>query len=94
MRKLNIEAAVRLYYETTELRNKDIGEIFGLKSVPAIIRLKEPVFEKQAEYNYHSYYAGAVRTDIAYEVWGFDIDDLEKRLKKLDALEKRKAATV
>jgi hypothetical protein len=79
----NIDAAVRLYYEKFELGSKDIREIFDAKSSVTVTNLKKIAREKMAEKDRMPYDKYCVPTDIAYEAWGLDIADLERRRAKL-----------
>lgn len=82
----SIETAIRIYYERIELKNADIMELFGMNlSRGKIVKMKEAAKEIMDEENILSYDATAVNTDAAYRAWGLNIDDLERRLKKLKA---------
>ena len=82
----SIETAIRIYYEKIELKNADIMELFGMNlSRGKIVKMKEAAKEIMDEENILSYDATAVNTDAAYRAWGLNIDDLERRLKKLKA---------
>lgn len=85
----NVELAVRMYYENISLKNSDIKSLFGIRSNKTVSRYKSEVIQ---------YFSG---TDIdpvhrdntldtwrAYEAWGIDISELEKRLAKIKRLEK------
>lgn len=81
-----IETAIRIYYERIELKNADIMELFGMNlSRGKIVKMKEAAKVIMDEENIQSYDATAVNTDAAYRAWGLNIDDLERRLKKLKA---------
>ncbi|MDR0249541.1 MAG: hypothetical protein LBI44_07830 [Oscillospiraceae bacterium] len=80
----NIENAVRVYYLYPEIGNKEIAEIFGDRhSSCKIAALKQMVREEMINRNVRSFGIHTVNTGIAYEVWGLNIDDLEKRMEKL-----------
>lgn len=83
MRSPDIEIAVRLYYEKPEITNSDIKELFGTGETQTI---KKAVKEEMAKRGVKSWLPHSVNTEIAYEVWGIDIDNFEKRLKKLRTL--------
>ncbi|UVX37090.1 MAG: hypothetical protein [Bacteriophage sp.] len=85
MRSPDIEMAVRLYYEKSEINNKDIRKLFGTGETRTIA-LKKPVLAEMAKRGVKSWLPHSVNTEIAYEVWGIDIDNFEKRLKKLRTL--------
>ena len=82
----SLETAIRIYYERIELRNADIKEIFGSLGSKTICRLKQVAKDKMKENDIPSWDAKAVNTESAYEAWGLDIADLEKRLNKLKKL--------
>lgn len=86
---VDIEVAIRLYYEKDRLYNKDIKTLFGNLSSSKIVDLKSLVKEKMLEQDIIIYDAMSVNTDIAYEVWGISIENLEARLKKLRQLKLR-----
>ena len=71
MRSPDIEMAVRLYYEKPETQT---------------IKIKKAVKEEMEKRGVKSWLPHSVNTEIAYEVWGIDIDNFEKRLKKLRTL--------
>lgn len=50
------------------------------------IKIKKAVKEEMAKRGVKSWLPHSVNTEIAYEVWGIDIDNFEKRLKKLRTL--------
>lgn len=83
----SLETAIRLYYERIELSNSDIRELFG-KLAPATIKsLKNKALAIMTEPNTPVWNAQRVNTEIAYEAWGLNIADLERRFKKLKAME-------
>lgn len=90
---VDIEVAIRLYYEKDRLYNKDIKTLFGNLSSSKIVILKNIVKEKMLEREIIIYDAMSVNTDIAYEVWGISIENLEARLKKLRQLKLRTIET-
>lgn len=82
----SLETAIRLYYERIELSNSDIRELFG-KLAPATIKMKNKALAIMTERNTPVWNAQRVNTEIAYEAWGLNIADLERRFKKLKAME-------
>ena len=82
---VNIPIAVRYYYEKLSLKNSDIKEIFNIKSDSAAIKKKHEVIEYFADKDENPIHSINRRLDTwrAYEAWGLQIADLEKRLKKL-----------
>lgn len=79
----NLDAAVRLYYEKFELSSDDIKQIFGAKSSSSVARLKKLAREAAVKAGRMPWDAHCVPTDVAYEAWGLEIADLEKRRAKL-----------
>ena len=82
-----IENALRIYYKHSELGNKQITELFGKRSSATISRLKRAVKNEMAKRDILSYGMNKINTSVAYEVWGIDVADLERRMKKLKNLE-------
>lgn len=82
----SLETAIRLYYEKIELYNGDIRELFGKVSGTKIARLKELGREVMRKSDIPSWNARAVNTQAAYEAWGLEIDDLERRYNRLKKL--------
>lgn len=82
----SLETAIRLYYEKIELYNDDIRELFGKISGTSIVNLKELGREVMRSSDIPSWNARAVNTRAAYEAWGLEIDDLERRYNKLKKL--------
>jgi hypothetical protein len=78
----DIATAIRMYYEKHELTSSDIVELFGVCMVTAK-RLKDMARDLMGERDVPNWNALAVNTDCAFEAWGLDIDDLERRYKKL-----------
>ena len=78
----DIATAIRMYYEKHELTSSDIVELFGVCMVTAK-RLKDMARDLMGERDIPNWNALAVNTDCAFEAWGLDIDDLERRYKKL-----------
>jgi hypothetical protein len=82
-----IENALKIYYTHSELGNKQIHELFGKRSSATVSRLKRAVKNEMAKREVLSYGMHKVNTSIAFEVWGIDVSDLEKRMKKLKNLD-------
>lgn len=82
----SINTAIRLYYEKTELTNKDIEDLFGKHSSSTIARLKNKARQKMIEDNVPVWNEQRVNTATAYKAWGLDIVDLERHNKKLKQL--------
>lgn len=82
----SIENALRIYYNNSELGNKEITDLFGQRSSATVSRLKKIVKAEMSRRDLYSYGANKVNTEVAYDVWGIDIIDLEKRMKKIKEL--------
>ena len=82
----DIKTALKIYYNNSELGNKDIIELFGNRSTATIVRLKKIVKNEMLKNNILTYGMYKVNTAVAYKVWGIDVDDLENRMKKLKEL--------
>lgn len=85
MKTPNIEKAVQLYFAKAELTNADIINLFGCGQTTAV-KLKKAVKEEMAKRGLKSWLPHSVKTAVAYEVWGMDINDLQDRLKNLRRL--------
>lgn len=92
MRKINIppitsiENALSVYYRYPELGNKQIIELFGDISHTTIAKIKKHVRDEMYQQDIFSFGANTVNTEIAYQIFGLDIEDLENRLEKIRAL--------
>ena len=82
----NLETAIRLYYEKIELGNKEITELFRNIGYKKATALKEVAKQKMDEDDVPQWNALRVNTKTAYEAWGLNIDDLERRYRKLQKL--------
>ena len=85
MKSPDIETAVRLYYEKTELTSSDIKALFDTKDTQTA-KLKKQVKQRMAEKGVKSWLPKSVNTKVAFEVWGIEIEDFESRLKALRRL--------
>ncbi len=92
----SIGKAIQIYYENIELSNADIKELFKSKqgknlSSATISRLKAEVQKAAQERKIPIWDKGCVNTKLAFEVWGLDIGDLEKRWAKLQKFGEKEA---
>ena len=85
------ETAIKVYYLHPDLGNKEITELFGKCSSATITRLKGKARDKMLELGTPVWNANRVNTQVAYEAWGLDINDLEFRYKKLQELSNTQA---
>ncbi|MGN0179306.1 MAG: hypothetical protein ACI4DY_07700 [Monoglobaceae bacterium] len=89
----NFETAIRLYYENMELGTAEIQELFLPKkgeslSISKVTQLKNAVKEVQRQRGVLTYSSSTVNTELAYEVWGLNIVQIERRYKHLCRLKK------
>jgi len=82
----SIENALKIYYENAEIGNKEIKILFGSRSSATISKLKNLVRSEMIKRSMPSFSAYKINSVIAYEVWGIDIKDLEKRRDKIKEL--------
>ena len=78
----DIPTAIRIYYKKHELTTSDIIELFGC-CAPTAKKMKDMARELMGERDVPNWNALAVNTDCAFEAWGLNINDLERRYKKL-----------
>ena len=90
----SLETAIRLYYENLELGNTEIKELFRVASGKKILTLKQMAKERMEQKEVAQWDALRVNTKTAYEAWGLDINDLERRYNKLQKLGLKKEGTV
>jgi len=83
---VSIESALRIFYTYSELGNKEISSLFGRISSATTVKLKNLVKNEMLKREICSYGKNKVSTKVAFEVWGIDVIDLEKRRKKLKDL--------
>jgi len=83
----SIDNALKIYYSHSELGNKEITSLFGRLSSATTAKLKKMAKEEMTKREKVSYGIYKINTAIAYDVWGIDVNDLEKRKEKLKALE-------
>ena len=91
MMGFNIELAIELYYSQNELTNKDIKRIFGC-SDSHVQTMKKKVYTQMAKENVRPlvFEAKNVNCEYAFVVWGLDIEELERKYKKLQRFRKLK----
>jgi len=83
----SINEALKIYYNHSEIGNKEISLLFGRLSSATVSRLKKEVKEEMIKQNIFSYGMYKVNTEVAFKLWGIDVNDLERRRKKLKMLE-------
>lgn len=82
----DLKTAITLYYTKPSIGNAEIALLFPGIGNDRICKLKHLAREKAAEKNKLQWNSLTVLTPEAYEAWGLDIDDLEKRYTKLRKL--------
>ena len=86
----DIRLAVELYYSRLDLSAADISALFGGISRSTVTKLKALAERQREEDGVSRWSASRVNTLCAYKAWGLDIEDLEKRVKALDRMSRRK----
>lgn len=82
----DIEKAVELYYTRLDLSNADIKALFGAMGSQKVAELKKLAEDVRREKNAARWSPLRVPTSCAFEAWGLDIEDLEKRLARMRRL--------
>ena len=85
MKNPDIKTAVQIYYTKPEIGTDDIRKLFSVGKSKAQ-RMKNEVRKVMAEKGVKVWLPYSVNTEVAFEVWGLNITDLEARLKKLQRL--------
>ena len=84
----SVESALSVYYTYPQLKNTEIKEVFGHLSNAKLCQLKELAREKMNELGIPLWNATAVDTNAAYQAWGLNVTDLERRYAKIKKMEK------
>lgn len=87
---LDVRKAVEMYYSRLDLSNSDICALFGKISPSTVYKLKLLAEEQRKEDGVACWSANRVNTMCAYKAWGIDIEDLERRVKALDRIARKK----
>ena len=82
----DIYTALYIYYRYPEIGNKEIKELFGGLGSAALTKYKKAVQGEQIKQNVKTSQLYTINTEVAYEVWGIDVAELEKRRDKLKKL--------
>ena len=82
----DIDTALYIYYRYPEISNKEIKELFGGLGSAALTKYKKAVQGEQIKQNVKTSQLYTINTEVAYEVWGIDVAELEKRRDKLKKL--------
>lgn len=83
----SVETAVTAYYAKPQLGNAEINEIFGGLSKGKVCQLKVLAREKMEELGIPLMNNRTVDADAAYQAWGLNIGDLERRYAKIKKME-------
>lgn len=83
----DIETALKIYYMYPEIGNTEIRELFGSIGNSTISNYKKAVKEEQVRRDKLTAHINTIDTETAYDVWGIDVEDLEKRRAKLKKLQ-------
>jgi hypothetical protein len=83
----SIENALKIYYSHSEIGNKEMTDLFGRRSSATIARLKRIAKTEMSAKDVFSYGSNKVNTTAAYQAWGIEVADLEKRMKKIKELD-------
>lgn len=79
------EKALELYYTKTEINNVEIRYLFSCNSTTAT-RLKRSVQDEMSKTGVKTWLPGNIDVKTAFKVWCINVDDMEKRLLKLQKL--------
>ena len=82
----DIDTALYIYYRYPEIVNKEIKELFDGLGSATLTKYKKAVQEEQIKQNVKTSQLYTINTEMAYEVWGIDVAELEKRRDKLKKL--------
>lgn len=85
MRAPEVETAIELYYAKTEIGSQDIKRLFDVSDGKASA-LKKQAREAMREKGVITIFPTNVNTKAAYEAWGLDIAELERKYRKLASL--------
>lgn len=85
-RIVDIDTALYIYYRYPKIGNKEIKELFGGLGSAALTKYKKAVQEEQIKQDVKTSQLHTINTEVAYEVWGIDVAELEKRRDKLKKL--------
>ena len=89
----DLRNCLRIYYTFPEIGSAQIKELFGIGENKAC-ELKNIARKAQIENEIMVLDKCNVNTETAFKAWGIDIDDVEKRLRKLEKLGLSKEATI
>lgn len=79
----DMDAAIRAYYGTGYISNKEIREIFGGISPSTARKMKKPVEAEEDKRGVKIVIPHCINVKVAFDVWGIDIEEIEKNRAKL-----------
>ena len=84
----SIDTQLRIYYEHAEIGTDEVRTLFGQNiSDSTVSKLKKLARAKMVDMEVQYVFSRfCVNTEAAYAAWGIDVNDLERRKKKLAAL--------
>ena len=82
----DIDTAITIYYRYYEIGTNEIKQLFTRNSKSTISRLKKLAQKQMSEDNVYTHGMYKINTKSAYNAWGIDVEDLEKRRCKLKKL--------
>ena len=82
----SIDNALKIYYNNSEIGNKEITVLFGRRSSATISRLKKIAKSEMYKKDIPLFCMNKINTAIAFNTWGIDVTDLEKRRNKIKEL--------
>lgn len=80
--------ALQVYYSHLELSTGDIACLFDVSRTTAL-KLKRMAEQQMTEDEMIPWNSGCVLTKSAYKAWNLDIDEIEKRCRKLDKMNEK-----
>lgn len=76
------QTVLTVYYECREISNAEMQKLFGAVGQSTITRLKKRALELMRERGVSRLGRHSVNTEVAFEAWGIDIADMERRFAK------------
>ena len=86
MRAPETATALRIYYNYTEIGNREIKELFGDIASATITKLKNKARGEMKKSGVITCLPKNVNTKAVYLAWGFDIEEMERLHRKSQKL--------
>lgn len=80
------DKVLRIYYSNREIGNAEIQELFGGIGQATACKLKKRALDLMRERGVVRMGRHCVNTAVAFEAWGIDIAEIERRYAKLKKL--------